>query len=39
MSEVTILITRRGVSRQLTLLKEVAPYTPVLVIGVTDMAR
>ena len=28
----------RGLYRQLTLLKEISPETPVLVIGVTDMA-
>ncbi len=29
---------RKGLIRQIALLKEVAPSTPVLVIGVTDMA-
>jgi alginate O-acetyltransferase complex protein AlgI len=29
----------RGLVRQLTLLKELSPSTPVLVIGLTDMAR
>jgi alginate O-acetyltransferase complex protein AlgI len=28
----------KGLIRQLSLLKEVAPFTPILVIGVTDMA-
>jgi len=30
---------QRGVSRQINVLKEVAPLTPVLVVGVTDMAE
>jgi len=30
---------KRGIIRQLEVLKEVAPVTPVLIIGVTDMAQ
>jgi len=30
---------KSGLIRQLTALKEMAPYTPVLLIGVTDMAQ
>ncbi|MEI8224880.1 MAG: MBOAT family O-acyltransferase [Bacteroidota bacterium] len=29
---------QKGLGRQLSLLKEIAPFTPILVIGVTDMA-
>jgi D-alanyl-lipoteichoic acid acyltransferase DltB (MBOAT superfamily) len=29
---------RKGLSRQLTLLREIAPYCSILVVGVTDMA-
>ena len=29
---------RKGLVRQLSLLKEISPSTPVLVVGVTDMA-
>jgi alginate O-acetyltransferase complex protein AlgI len=29
---------KKGLERQLSLLKEIAPFTPILVIGVSDMA-
>jgi alginate O-acetyltransferase complex protein AlgI len=29
---------QKGLSRQISLLKEIAPLTPILVVGVTDMA-
>jgi len=32
------LYYQKGLVRQISLLKEVAPFTPILVVGVTDMA-
>jgi alginate O-acetyltransferase complex protein AlgI len=29
---------QKGLGRQLSLLKEIAPFTPILIVGVTDMA-
>jgi alginate O-acetyltransferase complex protein AlgI len=32
------LYYQKGLLRQISLLKEISPYTPILVVGVTDMA-